>query len=333
MRELLVVAFGSTMSALVAQPVVTADGAMPFLGFSYTEITASSYVDDPQTGPDVVWDYSGLEESFQLYFAWSAIPNQQQQDTWPNAQFYRGGDSNKYFSVSPEGVYLQGQQHLLSQLIYQDPELVVKFPMNYSDSWSDEWAATQTGNGTRVGKRQAVVSGYGTLLMPWGEVNDVLRVDMVDSLVVRISPTADPWLFLDTVSQYFKNGYQWWLLEARNSTQVFMGSPTQTLTVKYMDALSTSLVGDARSEQEGLLLFPNPVDDRLYVRVPRSYANATVEVLDATGRSVLQERIGGTPAGEAVLEFNVQGLAPGHYTVRSRDLAGSMINRPFVVHR
>ncbi len=333
MRVLLLITLGRVMSSVVAQPIVTADGAMPFLGYSYTEITASTYMDHPGTGANMVWDYSGLEESFQLYFTWTAIPNQQQQDTWPNAQFYRGGDSNKYFSVSPEGVYLQGQQHLLSQLIYQDPELVVKFPMNFGDSWSDEWAATQTGNGTRVGKRQALVSGYGTLIMPWGEVNDVLRVDMVDSLVIRIDPTAEPYLLLDTVSQYFKNGYQWWLLEERNSTLVFMGSPTQTLTVKYMDALSTSLVGDARSEQEGLLLFPNPVDDHLYVRVTRSYANATVEVLDATGRSVLQERIGGTPEEKAVLQFNVQGLAPGHYTVRSRDLAGSMINRPFVVHR
>ena len=332
MRELLVVAFGTTMSALVAQPVVTADGAMPFLGFSYTEITASSFVDDPQTGPDVVWDFSGLEAGLQRYITWSAIPNQQQQDTWPNAEFLRSGGGG-YFSVSPEGVYYHGTQHLLSQLVYQDPELVVKFPMNFGDSWSDEWAGTQTGNGTRVGKRHALVSGYGTLLTPWGEVNDVLRVDMVDSLVIRIDPTAEPYLLLDTVSQYFKDGYQWWLLEARNSTQVFMGSPAQTLTVKYMDAFSTGLAGVVPSDQDGLVLFPNPVDDHLYVRIPVSSENAIVEVLDATGRSVLRERTGGTQDGEAVLQFNVQGLVPGHYTIRSRTDAGSITNRSFVVHR
>lgn len=330
MRKLLLVACGSAMSSLVAQPVVTAEGAMPFLGFSYTEITASSFVDDPQTGPDVVWDYSGLEQGFQRYIAWSAIPNQQQQDTWPNAEFFRSGGGG-YFSVSPEGVYYHGQQHLLSQLVYQDPELVVKFPMNYGDSWSDEWAATQTGNGTRVGERRAVVSGYGTLLLPWGEVNDVLRVDMVDSLVIRISPSAEPYLLLDTVSQYFKNGYQWWLLEARNSTQVFMGSPTQTLTEKYMDALSTNNDSDDPSDQDGMLLFPNPVDDHLYVRIPHSSVNTMVEVLDATGRSVRQELIGGATEAAAALQFNVQGLAPGHYTVRLRSDAEAVTNRPFVV--
>ncbi|HRH70559.1 MAG TPA: hypothetical protein PLB89_13725 [Flavobacteriales bacterium] len=332
MRVWIPLALCSLMSSAVAQPVVTADGALPFLGFSYTEITATSFVDDTQTGPDVVWDYSGLEGGFQRYIAWSAIPNEQQ-DTWPNAEFFRSGDFAMYFSLSPEGVFYHGQQRLLSQLVYQDPELVVKFPMNHGDQWADEWTGTQTGNGTRVGKRQAVVSGYGTLLMPWGEVSDVLRVDMVDSLVVRISPTSDPWLYLDTVSQYFKNGYHWWLLEARNSTQVFMGSPTQTLTVKYMDALSTGRAGEVPFDQIGLLLFPNPVDDRLYVRAPRSYTNTGVEVLDATGRSVLLERTGGTSTGEAVLQFNVHGLAPGHYTVRSQDLTGSIISRPFVVHR
>lgn len=335
MSKILLVVLASLASPLLAQPVVTADEAAPFLGFSYTEITASSFVNDPQTGPDVVWDYAGLEESSQRSIAWNVIPNQQQQDIWPNAEFYRSGDGAKYFSLEPEAVYLQGQQQQLSQLIYQDPELVVKFPMNFGDSWSDEWAGTQTGNGTRVGKRQALVSGYGTLIMPWGEANDVLRVDLIDSLVIRISPTAEPLTLLDTVSQCFKNGYQWWLLEARNSTRFGggFGAPLQTLTVKYMDALSTNLAGDAPSEQEGLLLFPNPVDDRLNVRVIRSSENSTLEVLDATGRSVLQQRIGGTPGVEAVLEFNVQGLAPGHYTVRSRDLAGSMINRPFVVQR
>ncbi|HRH70558.1 MAG TPA: T9SS type A sorting domain-containing protein [Flavobacteriales bacterium] len=321
----------------VAQPVVTADGTLPFVGLSYTEVTASSFVDEAQIGANVVWDYSGLEVGTQWTIEWRAILNQQVQDTWPNAELSRSGDltGGKYFSVSAEGVVFEGQQFTLSQLIYEDPELVVKFPMNYGDSWNDEWSGTQTGNGTRVGKRRAEVSGYGTLLMPWGAVNDVLRVDLLDSLVIRISPSSNPILLLDTVSQYFKNGHPWWLLEARNSTQSggTLSSPIQTLTVKYRDALSTGRAGEVPFDQIGLLLFPNPADDRLYIRVPRSYTNATVEVLDATGRSVLLERTGGTSIGEAVLQLNVLGLAPGHYTVRSRDLTGSIISRPFVVHR
>lgn len=59
-------------------------------------------------------------------------------------------------------------------------------------------------------------------------------------------------------------------------------------------------------------LWPNPVSDRLHLRVPQGTAPVTIRILDMTGRTVLHQRLGNAPD----ISVDLVGLTAGPYTVR-----------------
>jgi Secretion system C-terminal sorting domain len=78
-----------------------------------------------------------------------------------------------------------------------------------------------------------------------------------------------------------------------------------------------------------LLLFPNPANERLTLRVDASTAQALrIDVLDATGRTVLLP-VQRTFSGGAVEELTISELAPGTYHVRVSNATGTR-DVPFV---
>jgi hypothetical protein len=74
-----------------------------------------------------------------------------------------------------------------------------------------------------------------------------------------------------------------------------------------------------------LRLWPNPVSNTLHVQAEETLTGA-VEVLDATGRVVLRERVAGR---QVVLEVSL--LGPGLYTLRCSTDQGAWCAR-FVKH-
>ncbi|MFI5129056.1 MAG: choice-of-anchor tandem repeat GloVer-containing protein [Chitinophagales bacterium] len=63
---------------------------------------------------------------------------------------------------------------------------------------------------------------------------------------------------------------------------------------------------------KNLIVFPNPVSDRLYIRLPQQNRYATIRILDASGKMVLQRNIGSS----ATAEVNVDGLPKGWYILQ-----------------
>lgn len=70
-------------------------------------------------------------------------------------------------------------------------------------------------------------------------------------------------------------------------------------------------------------IYPNPATDQITIRAEQMEANATLDVVDATGRVVLQ---GALVGGRLVLDLRA--LAPGLYALRSADaIRGRFIKR------
>jgi len=63
---------------------------------------------------------------------------------------------------------------------------------------------------------------------------------------------------------------------------------------------------------KNLIVFPNPVSDRLYIRLPQQNHYATIRVMDASGKLVLQKSFGSS----ATAEVNVDGLPKGWYILQ-----------------
>jgi len=61
------------------------------------------------------------------------------------------------------------------------------------------------------------------------------------------------------------------------------------------------------------LLWPSPANDRVTVRIPSGKGQATVRLMDANGRVVLEETVANGP----IIELSLRGLASGTYIVRA----------------
>jgi subtilisin family serine protease len=81
----------------------------------------------------------------------------------------------------------------------------------------------------------------------------------------------------------------------------------------------------AELENGELRLWPNPTNDQLNIMLVAPTLNAAVELVDATGRTVLVS----PTSGAAQITLDVAGLSPGVYAVH---IAGSQRSLRFVKH-
>jgi len=81
-----------------------------------------------------------------------------------------------------------------------------------------------------------------------------------------------------------------------------------TYITKISDQQFTAVAAPNAEVRPALILYPNPCTDRISVRSP-ALRGSVLEVLDATGRVVLNIRI----ASGAETTMDVSGIAPGTY--------------------
>jgi len=103
---------------------------------------------------------------------------------------------------------------------------------------------------------------------------------------------------------------------------------TNDPTQRFVSRLYGLNVGVAEREQLHVEVFPNPSAGEIIVEVERSDGLEALEVRDALGRSVLQQRITGT---RMVLDLSHQ--ADGLYTVTLRSKAHAPVVRRVVIQR
>lgn len=96
----------------------------------------------------------------------------------------------------------------------------------------------------------------------------------------------------------------------RNGEETGIDCGTQVCGVCTTSTLETDI-------DDGLTVFPNPASGLLVVRLPDESIR-TVELFDASGRSVLRETVGGGP----LATVNVRGLPVGSAVVMVRSTAG-----------
>jgi hypothetical protein len=104
---------------------------------------------------------------------------------------------------------------------------------------------------------------------------------------------------------------------------------------KFVVHVSQAGVGDFRAERSPIAVFPNPVRDEhttvsMELRVP---GHLTLDVVDATGRTVRSTPQGVAEAGGHQFDVSTNGLAAGSYSLQARSSSGVVGAGRFVVIR
>lgn len=300
---------------LVAQPTITFETNAPVPGTQYT-INYGDVIAPGNSGAMQTWDLSGLtSDSTEVVHlvAPSSTPNG---DQFPNSTIAEiSNDVTTYYLATSDGLYFTGSDDGTSLIVNSTVPKYIEFPCTMGSSWNEPHEAVFDYDGENV-FRSGIISceadGYGTLIMPWGTVPNVLRIHMLnemqDSLsLFTLQYSYDSYLYLVA-------GQSWPIAELVSATIDFgFGSPEVVEFSRWASANSTGIDPPSLTNSD-LSVYPNPTSDLLNIVVTKDMgANSSVMVLDATGRSVHQEKL--VVFSGSTAQVDLRHLVPGIYTL------------------
>ena len=184
---LLAVAFFAAGISLFSQPVLNKD-IFPEIGFEFTQVTCDTNgVSEGDSGANVIWDFSDLT-------VLTSEPKTTQSMIAPSE-----GMNNSLFPTAEYGfqadtatTYLKFEGQVLTRLgtgfdegaeVLTDFEDFMEFPFTFNDTHSDTFEGTidislPSGITTvdRSGTVEMEADAYGTVILPTGTFENVLRV-------------------------------------------------------------------------------------------------------------------------------------------------------------
>jgi hypothetical protein len=212
-------------------------------------------------------------------------------------------------------------------IVYSDEETFITYPFTYSGSFNDNFAASFTSGITfnRSGTINGTADGYGTLILPWGTVNNVLRIHITEtyqdvSLAGTQNYSSDIYMWVVPNTHYYL--YTLTALTSAAGTN-YAGN--------YIDQASVG-IAEANTEEILLNTFPNPGTDLLNISYEaKSAAMVQYMVSNTIGQQIYstEESISG---GEINKTLDISAYPGGIYFLAIRMDDRNYIRR-FVVYR
>ncbi len=136
-----------------------------------------SYKDPGRSGENVLWDFSNLHAENKNYrLVYSGRPDSIITGTEHRTMYY--------YSLSGDSLLLTGYENPTTLMQYQQPELLLRFPVHYGDSTYGHFQGTgQYSNRLQIqvmGTVRSIADAYGTLILPDKDtLRQVLRVKTI----------------------------------------------------------------------------------------------------------------------------------------------------------
>jgi hypothetical protein len=320
----------------IAQPVITAADVTPVIGetISYnTDISLEAvYFSGPgPAGAGVTWDFHTMPAlggtSITTYMACSTTPFC---DSFPGSDLAgysilaspTWADTSYGYSTT-SAIYntsLGYCDHNGSQFNYYKDHFV-RMPIIYGDQYMDsgflkhcancpdEFDATDT----------LTVDGYGTLILPGGTVNNVLRVRMAT----------------DTANTHYQEFY-WFSADYHNllmymAIQYSFGTDIVVYNnFAYRSALTPTGVRNANNAPD-LKVSPNPASDNVNLSFNLADAdNSSITICDVTGTVV--DKKYSLVQGANNISINTSSLPAGIYLLHLQTATGTATQKLTVIH-
>lgn len=313
-----------------AQPVLTQAANAPTAGTSYT-MHYGAYVAPGAAGANQHWDLSALVSDstnlIQLVQP-SSTPNG---TSFPGATVSEtGATATMYFRTAPDGMYFVGSDADLV-IVNSDQAKYLPFPCTYQTAWSDDFASTFEAEDFQVfrsGTLTGMVDGYGSVILPSGTENNVLRIrwheETIDSTEFFVMHTTyDSYLF-------YAVGRSYPLAQLVTATASFLGQTTTITYAQWVGGLSTNTPEMPEVSTPEVDLYPVPTSGLLNFTLPASFSGTPlITITNTAGRTVRQ--LPGAKWNGRGGQVDVGTLAAGIYTLTAIDENGHRAARTFVV--
>lgn len=293
-------------------------------GTSFTEaISQDNMVGLP--GMDQTWDFSSITENgFGQTVSLSEVSTSELLD-FPDAEIKWCGEGDGYcrfLSIGSGGFEELGFGGIGQEMWaepHPDPLLLAPLPFSFGDTYSGTYVLGESGI-IQERSQNLSVDGYGTLILPWGEVQNAYRIHgtVVDTFTLNgeLSHIVEAEL-----TYFFAPGYPGPLVESFIGEFIVEGEDPSPITVNIF--LKDIVLGIEKTELlHDLKVFPNPASQNLTIQFENSrYESFSLDILDIQGRIVYSEgRIGSTAS--VMHQIDLHELKSGLYFLRLRNGRG-----------
>jgi hypothetical protein len=282
MRKLYALVLGLLTLQAFAQPTLTSAGLNPMVGetFSMAVITSGGSFDIGNAGSNQTYNFAALSGTGSTVSM--VTPN----STGVSSQFAGStvaasfGSYYSFYTPSNLSLELKGNYSSGVAYIYTNTKSLIAYPMTYNSSFVDTYTNYYTVSGLTTnsnGTASMIADGYGTLVLPWGTLTDVLRVKEEDSYTSTSNvSTAN---VTGTVYYYFKEGIHMPVVTVTTySTNGFPGPTTVTMLTEMPSSISEP------SANVNVEVYPNPTTE--YFNVTNLSKGDSMQLFDAEGRLV-----------------------------------------------
>ena len=320
--------------ALLAQPTITRD----WIGKANDQIVTSITVETPdegEAGADRMWDFSSVtSDTFTLGFSYVDPAGTPFADMFPNSNLSLAQSKigiYQYLEVTDDIFQNWGTALLTSSIKYDDPEVQLMFPFGYEDTFQDDYSKIEELFGVAIystGKVDVTADAYGTVILPGGAFDNVMRVKIVDTSV----DSTDLGLGIIEKIHATTTTYIWYSAEHpgplcyrdyTESYQVAIVPPLPNDTMQldpdssfaFDPTATSSSIEYFKPGNLELSVSPNPFIDQLQVEYVAERATATtIELTTVSGQTVFAREVQSI-AGINRFSFEPGHLAPGSYTL------------------
>ncbi|AXP80802.1 hypothetical protein CJ739_1716 [Mariniflexile rhizosphaerae] len=300
---------------LNAQIILTSATSSPQIGQEFNYIAIPNYAFDvSQSGANQTWDFSSAtgSESITNYIG---LASSSEPSTFPQANAVAvttNPNTETYFSNSTSGQIIEGffSPGLLRE-IYTDKREFIKYPITYNDVFNETFSGTSENIAAgqtydRAGTTQISADGYGTLILPYTTVNNVLRIKITNTysdtyMGFPIGPYND--VILVWYNATTKNPI------ASTSDAYFNGDLISSQATYLAQSDLVLATNDLQWTKNQISVYPNPANDYVHIK-NRTNQSLSLGIYDAQGRIIKTANI---EKGEN--KINVSSLNSGIYII------------------
>ncbi|MEO8734698.1 MAG: T9SS type A sorting domain-containing protein [Flavobacteriales bacterium] len=326
---------------LTAQPTMNqsdapqVDNVFPYVTGSYAPITTG--------GADVLWDLSGIGTSAVTNLPVESPGATAFGDIYPTATLAMdGGSTITYMRDDSTGLYLVGIYKLIAQqniqIHYTDEQLFLPYPCTYNTAFTDTYAYNYSFTGQSgievaqgTGNSSYLADGFGTLVLPYDTIYNVLKLTGVDTVSESVPGTS----YVTAIQQvyFYKPGVHYYVLNSQALSQSVNGGPPATgFGLFYLDQSAFSGIHEDLEQAIGVDAWPNPAQDILNVAYGVAGGHQIeLDLFDATGRTVRTLHTTTGTSGIQRTELDVKGLPAGIYLLQVSDDHGQRGTRRVVI--
>ncbi len=290
--------------------------------FGYHDVP---WVQPGKTGAGSKWDFTGISSGGIVPYHWGNT------NVAPGAGAFPASASVLQIPGEPASYYQMGDTALFwlgtwsdSGLVRFDPPLaVIDLPCAVNTTWSDSGIAAVTGTG-RIDVRETHIEGradaWGTLVMPYGEVENVLRIHTE----LRVTAQGHP----ERVHLH-EVRYAWYCDRTPMPLLIAVERSGWPPPRRFMRWLDGSWQNDPKRLFQPVVLhpFPDPADDVITLDLPAVKADRTiVQLIDGGGQVRRQWLAEFTREETRRMTLDISGMPSGLYTLTWTGTNGTIGN-------